>query len=136
VPNHGRDRIETAKRDPVLSRADDYPWGLFAGRSESLSVGSGRVVDGVNGALDGSTPAKGSGVGNPLAEHHDEPRRVARDGARGSILVAGLTAAFIQGIQQNQDVPTEIASSVGWSLLPETRSSRTPISRPRSSRAE
>jgi hypothetical protein len=66
----------------------------------------------VNAALDASTPAKGSGVGNPLAEHQDEPRRVARDGARGSILVAGLTAAFIRGIHQNQDVPTEIASSV------------------------
>ena len=30
----------------------------------------------------------------------------------GSVLVAGLTAAFIQGIQENPEVPDEIASSV------------------------
>jgi MFS family permease len=71
--------------------------GALASQLGAVTVSSvPDELSGEVGGLQNTTTNLGASLGTALA---------------GSILVAGLTAAFIQGIQENPDVPDEIASS-------------------------
>jgi MFS family permease len=72
--------------------------GALASQLGAVTVSSvSDELSGEVGGLQNTMTNLGASLGTALA---------------GSILVAGLTAAFVQGIQENPDVPDEIASSV------------------------
>jgi hypothetical protein len=76
--------------------------GALASQLGAVTVSSvPDELSGEVGGLQNTSTNLGASLGTALA---------------GSILVAGLTAAFIQGIQANPDVPDEIASSVETEL--------------------
>jgi MFS family permease len=72
--------------------------GALASQLGAVTVSSvSDELSGEVGGLQNTMTNLGASLGTALA---------------GSILIAGLTAAFVQGIQENPDVPDEIASSV------------------------